>query len=120
MAINHLHTTVGRRKTGQSAAAKSEYLARQGRYRRGADGVRHVESGNMPAWAYMGRGADRGARYWRQADMLERVNAVLFRQVETSLPRELGKQHQLQLALSRVNGELGLSPRRAAGRHPCA
>jgi len=98
MAIYHLHSSVGRRKTGQSARAKSEYLARQGRYKRGSDQVRHVESGNMPAWAWAGRGADRAARYWRNADQHERANAILFREVEAALPRELDEQQQLDLA----------------------
>lgn len=98
MAIYHLTAGTGRRKSGQSAAAKSEYLARQGRYRRGADEVRHVESGHMPTWACAGRGTDRAARYWRNADHYERANAVLFRQVEAALPRELDEQQQLELA----------------------
>lgn len=98
MAIYHLTASTGSRSSGQSAAAKSEYLTRRGRYRRDADAVRYVESANMPAWAQGGRGADRGARYWLAADRYERANGRLFKQLEFALPRELDADAQLALA----------------------
>lgn len=115
MAIYHLHVSTGSRQRGQSAAAKSEYLGRRGRYRRDADQVRHVESAHMPAWAQGGRGADRAARYWRAADAGERANGSLYREVEVALPRELDDDQQLQLARAFAaeladQGEAGAMP----------
>ena len=84
MAIYHLHTSVGSRKGGQSAAAKHDYIHREGRYRRDPDEVAHRESGHMPEWA----AADPRA-YWAAADAGERANGRLFREVEFALPAEL-------------------------------
>ena len=84
MAIFHLSASTGSRLGGQSAAAKSDYLEREGRYGTDPEEVEHIEHGNMPAWA-----EDDPHSYWAAADEHERANGRLFREVEVALPREL-------------------------------
>ncbi len=94
MAIYHMHVTVGTRSGGQSAAAKIDYIWRQGPYRRDhAEQVQHMASGNMPAWAEANPAA-----YWRAADTHERMNGTLFREVEFALPIELAEASRVVLA----------------------
>ncbi len=50
MAIYHLNTKVGSRAGGQSAAAKADYIQREGRYARDPSEVEHSESDHMPEW----------------------------------------------------------------------
>lgn len=94
MAIYHLHTSVGSRKGGQSAAAKHDYIHREGRYSRDPEEVAHAESGNMPGWA-----RDDPRLYWEAADAHERANGRLFRELEFSLPVEL--THEQRVAAAR-------------------
>lgn len=100
MAIYHLNASTGSRSGGQSAAAKSDYIARAGRYSKDRGEVALVESANMPEWVRAGRGRAAGAAldYWRQADQAERSNGVLFRQVEFALPVELPPAERQALA----------------------
>ena len=96
VAIYHLHVNVGRRSGGQSAAAKSRYITRSGRYSRGRltrEELVHTESGNMPKWA-----ADDPVVYWDAVDIYERKNGVLFREVEFALPIELSRDQQIAVA----------------------
>ena len=85
MAIYHLKVSVGNRLGGQSAAAKYDYIGREGHYEtHDAEELEYKESGNMPAWA-----EDDPGQYWQAADEHERANGVLFRQVQFALPNEL-------------------------------
>jgi hypothetical protein len=93
MAIYHLHATVGKRQSGQSAGAKSAYLQRDGKYKKSAEELLHKESGNMPPWA-----AESPSVYWQSADLYERANAKLFTQIEFALPAELDRAQQIELA----------------------
>ena len=90
MAIYHLHVNTGTRQGGQSAGAKSDYINRAGQYDR--DDLVYAASGNIPVWA-----AEPGA-YWQAADVYERVNGRLFKEVEGALPRELPRYQQRKLA----------------------
>ena len=101
MAIYHLKTSVGTRSGGQSAAAKSDYIHREGKYSRDPAELVHAESGNMPAWA---EGRER--LYWEAADAHERANGRLYREVEFALPVELDPAQRLEAA-------------RAFARHLC-
>lgn len=103
MAIFHLDAAVGSKAGGQSAAAKFDYVCREGKYgqaearlirREGEGELVHAESGNMPAWA-----KENPARYWQAADQHERANGRLFQQVEIALPRELSQPQQIALAV---------------------
>lgn len=93
MAIYHLTVKTGSRQGGQSAAAKVDYIEREGKYRRDPSEVLHSESGNMPAFAQHDHRA-----YWQAADLHERANGRLFKEVEFALPVELSLDQQRQLA----------------------
>lgn len=95
MAIYHLSVRHGKRRSGQSAAAKAEYLLRLGRYSRGRltdEELLHSESGNMPSWS----AADHRA-YWESADLYEAKNGKLFVEVVAALPCELDLDQQIEL-----------------------
>lgn len=93
MAIYHLTAKTGSRKNGQSAKAKADYIQREGRYSRDPDEVLHTRSGNMPEWA-----SDQPTAYWDSADLYERANGRLFKEVEFALPVELSLEQQQALA----------------------
>ena len=48
MAIYHLCVSIGSRGGGQSAAAKADYIEREGKYKEGAEEVAHTKHGHMP------------------------------------------------------------------------
>ena len=101
MAIFHLSASTGSKASGQSAGAKAAYIARAGKYRRDRDELVHVESKNMPPWAARGlseRSDAAALEYWRAADVHERANGRLFKQVEFALPVELAMGQQVALA----------------------
>jgi hypothetical protein len=95
MAIFHLSVKSGSRGAGQSAAAHGEYIAREGKYAQKAvaELAVHVEHGNLPDFAQ----GDAHA-FWRAADSHERANGRLWTELEVSIPRELSREDQLQLA----------------------
>ena len=84
MAVYHLKASFGSRASGQSAAAKSDYIERDGRYERDRDELEHRESGHMPAWA-----EDAPRAYWQAADEYERANGRLYSEIQFAIPREL-------------------------------
>ena len=100
MKIYHLTASAGSRAGGVVAAMKYDYIAREGRYEEERDGrevrgrgeVRHLESGNMPEWA-----AERPRSYWEAADVHERANGRLFREIHVALPAELSRSRQKEL-----------------------
>ena len=94
MAIYHLTVKTGSRGGGQSARAKSDYIAREGKYAPDADELEHVEHGHMPAWAQ-----DDPRAYWTAADENERANGSLFKDVEFALPKELSADERRALAV---------------------
>ena len=95
MALFHLSVKSGSRGAGQSAAAHGEYIAREGKYAEKAvyELAVHVEHGNLPEFAEGSAHA-----FWRAADAHERANGRLWSELEVSLPRELSREAQLQLA----------------------
>ena len=93
MAVYNLTASAGSRASGASAAAKCDYLEREGRYRRDAADLRDSEHGNMPEWA-----EDDPHSYWQAADQFERANGRLYREVHFALPVELDRDQQLALA----------------------
>ena len=101
LAIFHLSASTGSKASGQSAGAKASYIARAGKYRRDREELVHVESKNMPAWAARGlseRSDAAALEYWRAADVHERANGRLYKQVEFALPVELARGQQVALA----------------------
>ena len=116
--------TPGSRYGGQSALAKSEYIEREGKYEHQDDELAHRESENMPEWA-----KEDPSAYWEAADLHERVNGRLFREVEFALPRELNEGDQVELArefaakLANADGErlpYTLAVHRGKGENPHA
>ena len=92
----HLNVKTGTRTTGQSAAAKYDYISRDGRYARACqDEVVHIESGSMPAFA-----SSDARVYWAAADGHERSNGRLFRSLTAALPNSLDLAGRLELARS--------------------
>ncbi len=94
MAIYHLHVKNGSRAGGQSAHAHAQYVSRDGKYRRERDALVYAESGHMPTWT-----AERDLDYWDAADLYERANGQLYKEVEFALPVELSAEAQRELAL---------------------
>ena len=124
MAIFHMTVKTGSRLGGQSACAKADYIEREGKYERQDDELAHRESENMPEWA-----KEDPRSYWEAADLHERVNGRLFREVEFALPRELSEGDQIELArefaskLTRAGGErlpYTLAVHRGKGENPHA
>lgn len=97
MAIYHLSAKTGTRDGGQSAVAKFDYLARLNKYSHEEDKLVHLVSGNMPSWAQLNPAA-----YWRAADLYERANGRLFKELDVALPLELTHEQRVQLAESFV------------------
>ena len=94
MAIYHLHVKNGSRAGGQSARAHAQYVSRDGKYSRERDVLEYAESGHMPAWT-----AEHDLDYWDAADLYERANGQLYKEVEFALPVELSAEGQRELAL---------------------
>ena len=93
MAIYDLTVSTGSHAGGHSAAAKDEYIEREGRYDEDRSEVEHTESGHMPEWA-----SDDAHTYWEAADLHERANGRLYREVVFALPNELDKGERRELA----------------------
>jgi hypothetical protein len=100
MALYHLTAKTGSRASGQSALAKAQYIQREDRYARVPDRVVYTTSGNLPGFA-----AGSASAYFEAADLYERANGRLFKEVEFALPVELEPDEQRELAM-RFAGEL--------------
>ncbi len=92
----HVNVKTGSRGTGQSAAAKYDYISRAGKYEADCqDEVVHLESGCMPSFA-----SSDARLYWAAADSHERSNGRLFRSLTAALPNSLDFAGRLDLARS--------------------
>ena len=92
----HVNVKTGSRGTGQSAAAKYDYISRDGKYEAACqDEVVHLESGCMPSFA-----SSDARLYWEAADVHERSNGRLFRSLTAALPNSLDPADRLDLARS--------------------
>ena len=92
----HVNVKTGSRGTGQSAAAKYDYISRDGKYEAACqDEVVHLESGCMPSFA-----SSDARLYWAAADVHERSNGRLFRSLTAALPNSLDPADRLDLARS--------------------
>lgn len=87
MAIYHCSVKVGSKADGKSGGAKSTYITRTEKYSKDHDEVFASWSGNMPSWAH-----ESLTDYWKSADIYERKNGLLYREVEIALPIELTAQ----------------------------
>ena len=93
MAVFHLKVSVGSRADGRSAAAKADYIEREGRYEQDREELEHRESEHMPEWA-----ESDPRSYWEAADEYERANGRLYREVQFALPKELSEAERRELA----------------------
>ena len=92
----HVNVKTGSRGSGQSAAAKYDYISRAGKYGAASqDELVHLESGCMPSFA-----SSDARLYWAAADCHERSNGRLFRSLTAALPNSLDSAGRLQLARS--------------------
>jgi hypothetical protein len=98
MATYHCSVKVGNKGQG---AAHAAYISRELKYAR-RDGLEHGEHGNLPAWAQ----ADPLA-FWRAADVHERINGAVYREIEVALPRELTPAQRRELMREFVQTHLG-------------
>ena len=90
----HVNVKTGSRGSGQSAAAKYDYISRTGKYEAACqDEVVHIESGAMPSFA-----SSDARLYWAAADTHERSNGRLFRSLTAALPNSLDAADRLDLA----------------------
>ncbi|CAK7022341.1 MAG: hypothetical protein DELT_02462 [Desulfovibrio sp.] len=95
MAIYHLTAKTVSRGSSVSAAVRSDYIERSGRYASDHAELLHKGHGNMPAWA-----SEAPRNYWEAADAHERANGRLFKQLEFALPKELSPGQLTALAAS--------------------
>ena len=93
VAVFHLKVSVGSRAGGLSAAAKADYIEREGRYEQDREELEHKEHGHMPEWA-----EEDPRSYWEAADEYERANGRLYREVQFALPKELNEVERRELA----------------------
>ena len=112
----HCNVKTGSRASGQSAAAKYDYISRDGKYAKaGRKEVVHLESGCMPAFA-----SSDARLYWSAADSHERSNGRLFRSLTAALPNTLDAAARLELsrrfAAQVTGGELPYTLALHAGR----
>ena len=113
----HCNVKTGSRASGQSAAAKYDYISREGKYAQaaGRKEVVHLESGCMPAFA-----SSDARLYWSAADSHERSNGRLFRSLTAALPNTLDAAARLELsrrfAAQVTGGELPYTLALHAGR----
>jgi hypothetical protein len=93
-------------KSGKKGAAKEHatYIERQGRYSDREDLI-HAGYGNLPAWA-----EGDPAKFWKAADIYERVNGAAYREHVIALPNELSMDQILVLAARLVRELVGTKP----------
>lgn len=96
MAIYHCTVKIGSKSEGHSAGQKCAYITRTENYAKKSDECAYSASGNMPKWPKTNPQKD-PAHYWKAADIYERDNGRLYREVEFALPRELSLDQQKAL-----------------------
>ena len=93
MAIYHCSYKVGNKGRQQSAAAKVDYILREGKYSKRADEILFSESGNMPACF-----RENPRDFWKANDAHSRKNGRVFSELEFALPNEMNREQQVDLA----------------------
>ena len=93
MAIYHLTAKTVSRGSSVSAAVRSDYIERCGRYACDHAELLHKGHGNMPEWA-----SEAPRNYWEAADVHEGAYGRVFKPLEFSLPKELSPEQQNALA----------------------
>lgn len=105
-ALFHFHCSAGTRAGGASAVARCNYVVRAYEYddsKGGRDKLSCAGSGNMPAWAegwdgpFAAKQSAVAFRFWLSLELYERKNALLFKELEFSLPARLTMAQQVAL-----------------------
>jgi hypothetical protein len=99
MANYHLQVKIGSKAEGDTAGGKCAYITRTEAFKNKADELAYTASGNMPKWPKTNPQND-PSHYWKAADIYERDNGRLYREVEFALPRELSLEEQKALCHS--------------------
>lgn len=89
MATYHLNMKRVKKGKGESASAKLSYISRTNRYKDKSEDLQYIESNNMPNFA---KGKEQ--EFWASADLYERANACVCREIKIALPRELNLEQQ--------------------------
>ena len=92
MAIYSLNASTCSRSSGASGGGRIDYINREKQYSHDSQEVLAKASGNMPEWAQ-----EEPRQYWSAADVYERANGRLFKQVMFALPNELNADQQKEL-----------------------
>ncbi|MCC0178037.1 MobA/MobL family protein [Waterburya agarophytonicola K14] len=101
MAVPHLCVKYGSRQTGSSAKDHFKYICRL--QANAKDDLVFVSHQNYPAWG------NNPIDFYQAADLYERANARLYREIVVALPRELSQESQLKLITKWAESELGKS-----------
>lgn len=101
MASYHLSVRVGAKG---KASGHADYIAREGKYERGAryEDLESSGHGNMPRWA-----EHSPREFWSASDEHERKGGSAYREIEIALPRELDPDQRRELVEDFVRRELG-------------
>jgi len=87
MALYHLSCKVLSKNKGHNMSAKYSYITRQNSYKQ--DDIAYYKSGNMPQF-----GISKPEKFWEAADLYERKNGTLARQLILALPIEFDLEQQ--------------------------
>lgn len=105
MAIFHLTVKSFSRKKKTTAKSKRDYITREKGYAKDDAEIEHKHSNNLPDWARDDE------HFWSSADQNERANAILGREIEAALPKELSPEGRVLLAATFAEEVTG-------GKHP--
>lgn len=112
-----MHIRYRSRDGGGSCESARQYLAREGKFKKGGDTVRLVRSLYMPEWA----GDGSAESYWRAAEgRHSRVNARTGILVEFALPKNLppAEQDALALRMAELLASMGIEGGSTPARLP--
>ena len=101
MAVPHLCVKYGSRQTGSSAKDHFKYICRL--QANAKDDLVFVSHQNYPEWS------KNPVDFHQAADLYERSNARLYREIVVALPRELSDRNQLELISKWTKSEIGKS-----------
>lgn len=101
MAVPHLCVKYGSRQTGGSAKDHFKYICRL--QANAKDDLVFVSHQNYPEWG------KNPTAFHKAADLYERSNARLYREIVVALPRELSGDRQLELVTKWAESEIGKS-----------
>lgn len=109
MATYHVELKAGKKG---SAEKHSRYIAREQEYRNRGD-LLFSGHGNMPSWAL-----ESPRVFWRPADMFERANGAVYREMIIALPRGMEEEQLRNLVEDMIPGLIAGRPYQYAVHTP--